>query len=63
MAIKTPIITDEEIAALENALKEGKELADVRIVKKGEGVIKEKGKEKSDNDETAAKGNKKLQRF
>jgi len=40
--------TDEEIAALENALREGSPLAKVRIVKtvkQGEGVIKEQVKE------------------
>ena len=58
--------TDEEIAALEAALKEGKELAKVRIVKQGTGVIKERGKDKEaepegdepeeDEDEKKGKG-------
>jgi len=42
--------TDEEIAALENALKEGKELAQVRIVKKGKGIVKEKGKPETEDE-------------
>jgi len=39
--------TDEEIKALEDALKQGMPLAQVRIVKQGTGVIKERGSDKN----------------
>ena len=56
--------TDEEIATLENALKQGKELAGVRITKKGAGVVKKekpakvnnKNKNKGSSEEPEAEG-------
>lgn len=45
--------TDDEIKALEDALKQGMPLAKVKIVKKGEGVIKERGKDKKESKDEA----------
>jgi len=44
--------SDAEIAALENALKQGEELAKVRIVKQGAGAVKERGSDKVKEDKT-----------